>query len=161
MIHTIEEGTYNMRKLVLAAAAAAALSATPAFAANEARVEARGGIAFAGGAEEAFAGVAAGYDFDLGDSAFIGVEGSADKVLANGSKVLWGLGARVGAKTGDAGKLYAIGGIGFCCSTSDPFLGAGYQHKFGESLYGKIEYRRVLTNGTDLNFVGVGLGTTF
>ena len=100
-----------MRKIAILAAVAA-LSTTPAFAAGEGRVEARGGIAFAGGSSEAFAGVAAGYDFDLGDKAFIGIEGSADKVLVNGSKVLFGLGARVGAKAGDKGRLYAVGGIG-------------------------------------------------
>ena len=149
-----------MRKLAILVAAAA-LSATPALAAGEGRIEARGGIAFAGGTSEAFAGVAAGYDFDLGDKAFIGIEGSADKVLANGSKVLFGVGARIGAKAGDKGKLYAVGGIGFCCGTSDPFIGAGYQHKLGEKVYGKIEYRRILSGGTDINFAGLGIGAAF
>ena len=149
-----------MRKIAILAAAAA-LSSTPAFAAGEGRIEARGGIAFAGGTSEAFAGVAAGYDFDLGDKAFIGIEGSADKVLSNGSKVLWGVGARIGAKAGDKGKLYAVGGIGFCCGTSDPFIGAGYQHKLGEKVYGKIEYRRILSGGTDINFAGIGIGAAF
>ncbi len=149
-----------MRKIALLAAVAA-LTATPAYAAGEGRIEARAGIAFAGGSSEAFTGVAAGYDFDLGDSAFIGVEGSADKILANGSKVLWGVGARIGAKAGEKGKIYAVGGLGFCCSTSDPFIGAGYQHNLGEKVYGKIEYRRILSNGTDINFAGLGIGAKF
>lgn len=150
-----------MKKILVLAAAAATFAATPAYAeGGEGRAEVRGGIAWAGGAEEAFAGVAVGYDFDLGDKAFIGVEGSADKVLANGAKVLWGVGGRIGAKTSDAGKLYAAGGIAFCCGTSDPFLGVGYQHKFG-GAYGKIEYRRSLSNGTDINFLGIGIGAAF
>ena len=150
-----------MKKFIILASAAAALATTPAMAAGEGRIEGRGAIGWGGGTEDAFAGVAAGYDFDLGDKAFIGIEGSADKVLANGSKVLFGLGARVGAKAGDNGRIYAVGGIGFCCGTSDPFIGAGYQHKLGEKVYGKIEYRRILSGGTDINFAGLGIGAAF
>lgn len=153
-----------MRKLIVLAAVAAAVSAAPAVAqerSGEGRIEARGGVAWASGTEEAFAGIAAGYDFDLGDSAFVGVEGSADKVLASGANVLWSVGGRLGVKAGVAGKAYALGGWGFTKGGDAPFLGLGYQHKFGDSLYGKIEYRRTLDNGPDVNFAGVGLGVNF
>jgi outer membrane immunogenic protein len=151
-----------MKKFAVLAAAAAAIVATPALAAGEGRLEARGGIAFAGGNSEAFAGIAAGYDFDLGDKAFLGVEVSGDKVLANGADVIFGVGARLGAKAGDKGRAYVIGGMGFADGESDPFLGLGYQHKFGDKVFGKIEYRRVLiSNFTDVNFAGVGIGAAF
>lgn len=153
-----------MRKIVVLAALAAATVATPAFAqsaAGEGRVEVRGGIAWAEGAEEAFAGVAAGYDFDLGDTAFVGVEGSADKVLADGAEVLWSIGGRVGAKVGDAGRVYALGGYGFADGSDGPFAGAGYQHNLGEKIFAKVEYRRTLVEGPDVNFAGVGVGLRF
>ncbi len=152
-----------MRKFAILAAAAAAVVATPALAqtAGEGRVEARGGIAWAAGNEEAFAGVAAGYDFDLGEQAFVGVEASADKVLAGGAEVLWSIGGRLGAKVGPQGKLYANGGYGWTKGADAAYIGAGYQHKFGTNVYGKLEYRRTLNTGPDVNFAGVGLGYAF
>lgn len=153
-----------LRKFIVLAAAAAAVTAAPAVAqerAGEGRLELRGGVAWATGVEEAFAGVAAGYDFDLGTNAFVGVEGSADKVLVGGATVLWSVGGRVGVKAGTAGKAFLAGGWGFTKGGDAPYLGLGYQHKFGESMYGKIEYRRTLDNGPDVNFAGVGLGVTF
>ena len=62
-----------MNKFALSVAAVAAISAAPGYAAGDGRVEARGGIAFAGGTSEAFAGIGGGYDFDLGKTAFIGL----------------------------------------------------------------------------------------
>lgn len=148
-----------MKNILFALSAIAAVAATPAMA-NEGRVEARGGIAFAGGAEEAIAGVAAGYDFDLGGSGFVGGEVSADKILVGGTNVLFGLTARAGIKTGEAGRLYVTGGYTFNDGDA-AHAGAGYQHKFGEALYGKVEYRRFFVDGTDLNAVTAGLGITF
>lgn len=145
-----------MRKLTLVAAAMAALASAPAMAAGEARVEARGGLAWAAGSEDFVAGLAAGYDFDLG-GAFVGPEVSYDTNFDGVDAV--NLGARVGAKLG-AGKLYAI--AAYDVGDIDEFnLGAGYQHNFGEKFYGKIEYRRYLLNGTDLNVGQVGVGIKF
>ncbi|MFC4292565.1 outer membrane protein [Sphingorhabdus arenilitoris] len=149
-----------MKKLLIAACAVSAIAASPAMA-NEGRVEARGGIAFGGGAEEAFAGVGAGYDFDLGESAFVGVDLGADKVLAGGAEVLWSVGVRGGVKVSEKGKLYALGGVGFSDGFEEAYLGAGYQQKLTDSIYGKVEYRRVLLDGTDVNFAGVGVGVAF
>ena len=149
-----------MRKMTVLLAAVAALASAPAFA-GEGRVEARGGIYFGNGSDEAFLGAAAGYDFDLGDKAFIGVEGSADVPLVDDTEVVWGIGARAGGKVSEKGKLYATGGVQLCCDGADGvYAGAGYQHKFGQSLYGKIEYRHIFGD-FDTNLVGVGVGLTF
>ncbi len=151
-----------MTKFALAIAAVAAMAAAPACARGEGRVEARGGIIWAGGIAETFAGFGGGYDFDLGDKAFVGVDVGADKVLARGTAVVWSAGGRIGAKVGKKGRLYANGGVGFCCGGSDPYIGGGYQHKIGRKIYGKIEYRRALSSfGPDVNFAGVGLGIGF
>ena len=151
-----------MKKFAVAAALLSAVVATPSFAAEggEGRIEARGGIAWAGGSEEAVAGVAAGYDFDLGSSAFAGVEASADKILVGGTNVVFGLTGRLGAKMGEEGKLYATAGYSFNDGDA-AHIGAGYQHKFGTNLYGKVEYRRFLLNGTDINTAVAGLGFAF
>lgn len=152
-----------MRKVLIALAASAAL-ATPALA-NEGRVEARGGVYWTQGYTQATAGIAAGYDYDLGSAAFGGVEVSADKVLDSGTKVAFGFTGRLGAKLG-AGKLFADGGY-----TTEPctgcdgswHAGAGYEHGFGGNLYGKLGYRHYFTkNGApDSNVVAIGLGTKF
>jgi opacity protein-like surface antigen len=153
-----------MRKVLLSLAASLAL-ATPALA-NEARVEARGGVIWDQGDEEAIAGVAAGYDFDLGSSFFAGPEISADKILTDNTKVSFGIGARAGIKTSEAGKLYAAGGWSSetCDTCEDSWsLGAGYQHSFGGNLYGKVEYRHYFVdNGiTDPDAVVAGIGVKF
>lgn len=153
-----------MRKIALVAIAAAAAIAVPAQA-NEGRVEARGGIAWAGGAEEALAGVAAGYDWDLGSTedggAFVGIEGSADKILAGGTDIVWGATARIGANVGNGGKLYLAGGYSFGDGEDVPHLGAGYQHKVGENVYLKAEYRRFFSDFIDINTAAIGVGMSF
>lgn len=77
-----------MRKVLLPLLASLAI-ATPAMA-NEARIEARGGVIWANGTSEDVWGAAAGYDFDLGETAFAGVEVSGDKIGTSGTKVSWG-----------------------------------------------------------------------
>jgi|EndMetStandDraft_5_1072996.scaffolds.fasta_scaffold51286_3 outer membrane immunogenic protein len=152
-----------MRKILVSLAASLAI-ASPALA-NEARVEARGGVIFGGGDEEGIAGIAAGYDYDLGSKAFIGPEVSADKVLEDGTRVTFGFGARAGVKLSEAGKLYAIGTYQTKpCSGCDEFwtAGAGYQHNFGSNLYGKVEYRHfIVDNANDPDAVVAGLGMRF
>ncbi|MCB2087803.1 MAG: outer membrane beta-barrel protein [Sphingomonadaceae bacterium] len=150
----------KFKSFALAAAFAGLAAAAPA-SANEARVEVRGGVAWASGTEEAIAGVAAGYDFDLGDNVFIGAEASADKVLANGADVVWGLSGRIGTDIVDNGKLYAIGGYSFGEGEDLPHLGAGYEHKFGSNVYGKVEYRHFFSDFVDVNAAVVGVGVSF
>jgi outer membrane immunogenic protein len=152
-----------MRKLAYVAAVAAMTVSAPAYASGEGRVEARGGIAFASGQEEAFVGGAAGYDFDLGDKAFVGVEAGADKVLQGGSDVFFTAAARLGIKSSSGkARVYALGGYGVAGGDDDPFVGGGVQFNLGAKAYGKVEYRRVLVSGSsDVNLAGVGFGIRF
>jgi outer membrane immunogenic protein len=146
-------------QVALIAAAAALVAATPA-AANEARVEARGGIVWAGGENEPLAGAAVGYDFDLGSTAFAGVEASGDKVLVDGADVVWGATVRAGAKLGE-GKLYAAGGYSFGEGEDVPHLGGGYQHDLSSGVYVKWEYRHFFSDVVDADVVAMGLGMSF
>lgn len=153
-----------MRKVLFPLLASLAV-ASPALA-NEARVEARGGVIWDKGDSEAIAGIAAGYDFDLGTSAFAGVEVSGDKVLESNTRVAFGFTGRAGVKLGDAGKLYAAGGYTTkACRFCDDslHLGAGYQHNFGQKFYGKVEYRHYFFDHgvTDPDAVVAGLGMRF
>ena len=156
-----------MRRVVLslAALAASAAVASPAFA-NEARVEARGGVYWSPGTTQATAGVAAGYDFDLSDTLFVGVEGSADKILDSGAKVSFGASGRVGTKLGESTKLYAIGGYTTknCDLCQDAWnLGAGAEQKISGPVYLKAEYRHQFANNgaADSNTVLGGIGVSF
>ncbi len=147
-----------MKKIVLVALAAATLSATPAFAAGEGRIEGRAGLGWAGGSEDFIGGLAAGYDIDLGDTAFVGPEVSYDTNF-DGADLL-NLGGRIGAKVGAKGKLYA--GLGYDVADVEELnASVGYQHAFNDKFYGKVEYRRYFVNGTDLNAAGVGVGIKF
>jgi hypothetical protein len=148
-----------MRKVLLALAASVAV-ASPALA-NEARVEARGGVIWDSGTSEATAGVAAGYDFDLGGNAFFGAEVSADKVLVSGSDVYYGLTGRAGIKTGENGKLFVAGGYTVGEGEDVPHLGAGYEHKLGSNLYLKGEYRHFFSDFSDADAVSAGIGFKF
>lgn len=156
-----------MRKVLLAVAAVSALAATPALA-NEGRVEARGGVIWfgnGGGSEDVW-GVAAGYDFDLGSSAFAGLEASGDIVGATGSKVAFGFSGRLGTKLGENTKLFADGGYTTepCTGCVDAIhAGVGAEVGFGKNLYGKLGYRHYFTsNGApDSNAVVAGLGVKF
>ena len=152
-----------MRKVIIAVAASL-IAATPALA-NEARVEARGGVYWQPGTTEATAGIAAGYDFDLGP-AFAGLEVSGDKVL-NGAfdRVAFGFTGRLGTKLTPADKIFAAAGYttkpcALCAGSEN--VGAGYEHSFGP-LYGKVEYRHFFANQgfSDSNAVAVGVGMHF
>lgn len=149
--------------LVPLAAVAAVAAATPALA-NEARIEARTGVIWDGSNSDAVAGVAAGYDHDLGNNLFVGVEGSAEKVLASDTRVSWGAGGRVGAKVMPGSKLYALADWeSKRCSTCNSAVGVGggWQQDLGQRFYGKVEYKHLLvgdnTPDADLGLVGVGV----
>ena len=152
-----------MKKFAVAAALLSAGVATPALAApgGEGRVEVRGGLITGNGQDEATLGAAAGYDFDLGSSTFLGAEIAGDKVLVDGANVQFSAGARAGAKVGASGKLYATGGYTFG-DIDDPYVGAGYQHKLGQNLYAKGEYRhQFIENFGDFDTFVVGVGFAF
>lgn len=153
-------------RTVLISLAAALAAASPALA-NEARVEARGGVIWGGGDTEATAGAAVGYDFDLGTSTFAGAEVSGDKVLTSGTKVAFGFTGRAGVKVGTGGKVYAKGGYvtEFADGAEHNWqVGAGYQQNIGSKVYGKVEYSHYLpaaANTADADQVGVGVGLRF
>lgn len=153
-----------MKKFAVAAALLSAIVATPAMAApgGEGRAEVRGGYVTGSGLDDATLGVAAGYDFDLGSSAFLGAEVAGDKVLANGFDVQFSAGGRLGANVGTAGKAYITGGYTFT-DVDDPYVGAGYQHKVGNGTYVKAEYRHQFIGGgfKDFDTFSVGVGFAF
>lgn len=149
--------------LVSLAAVAAAAVATPALA-NEARVEARTGIIWDGSDSEAVAGVAVGYDYDLGSKFFVGVEGSADKILTDDTRVSWGAGGRIGYKITPTTKLYAnstwqskFAKYG----NSAVAVGGGVEQALDNRFYAKAEYKHLLvgdnTPDADVGLVGVGV----
>ncbi|MCJ2185263.1 outer membrane protein [Novosphingobium beihaiensis] len=149
--------------LVSLAAVAAAAAATPALA-NEARVEARGGVVWDGSDSDAVAGVAAGYDYDLGDKFFVGVQGSADKVLASNTRVSWGVGGRAGVKVQPGTKVYGVASwqskyCRYCNSAVG--VGAGVQQDLGSRYFVKGEYQHLLvgdsTPDADMGLIGVGM----
>jgi len=156
---------FNYMRFVALSLLASLAVASPALA-NEGRVEARGGVVWDNGDSEAIAGVAAGYDWDLGGNTFAGLEVSADKILEDNTRFSLGAGGRIGVKTSEAGKLYAAASYQtkpckFCEDSIS--AGAGYQHSFGGNLYGKVEYRHFfVSNGfSDYDAVAAGLGVKF
>ena len=142
--------------------------------AGEARVEAHAGVYWEPGAStngpvsysKAAAGLALGYDQDIGGPFFVGAELSADKVLGTAfNRVSIGVAGRLGAKLSEADRLYAVGGYAskLCRTCRDAgILGGGFQHDFG-ALYGKVEYRRFVTGqgSVDGNSLVAGLGLHF
>lgn len=149
--------------LVSLAVVAAVAAATPALA-NEARVEARGGVIWNGSDSEATAGVAAGYDYDLGDKLFVGVQGSADKILTDNTRVSWGAGGRVGVKVLPGTKAYALAdwqSKNTRYGNSAVGVGGGIQQDVGSRYYVKAEYQHLLvgdnTPDADRGLVGVGV----
>lgn len=149
--------------LVSLAAVAAVAAATPAMA-DEARIEARGGVIWDGSNSDATAGVAAGYDYDLTDKLFVGVQGSADKVLTSNTRVSWGAGGRIGVKVLPGTKAYALAdweSKNTRYGNSAVGVGGGIQHDLGSRYYVKAEYQHLLigddTPDADRGLVGVGV----
>jgi hypothetical protein len=154
-----------MRKIAIALGLAAAAVAVPAHA-GEGRVEARGGVVWDNGDSEATAGVAAGYDWNLGTGAFAGLEVSGDKILTDDTRVSFGAIGRLGANVGGGTKVYVNGGYqSKPCSLCEESwaAGAGVQVPFASRLYGKVEYRHFFVgNGfSDYDAAVAGVGVRF
>src|SRR5690606_18285528 len=119
-----------MRFLTILAAVAVCAIATPTLA-NEARIEARGGIAWSSGTSTETIGITLGYDEDIAETIVVGVEAVADTDLNFRDPVL-GLNGRIGAKLG-SGKVFST--LGYAYDTWSEFddvaVGAGYQHNIG------------------------------
>ncbi len=153
-----------MRYAILAAAASLAAT-TPALA-DEARVEARGGVYWTDGYTQGTAGIAAGYDWDLGPGSFVGAEVSGDKILDSGTKVSFGASGRFGAKLETGTKLYGVGGYSTePCDVCEGAwnAGVGAEVPLGGRTYVKAEYRHYFVgNGfTDSNAAVAGIGIKF
>lgn len=152
-----------MRKVLLALAVSAAF-ASPALA-NEGRIEARGGVVWDSGTTEDAYGIAAGYDFDLGNSAIAGVEVSGDKIAATNTGLAIGFSGRLGVKAGQSTRLVADAGYTvFTCTACDDAVHAGVslEQDFGTSVYGKLGYRHYFfDSATDADAVAVGVGVRF
>jgi len=153
-----------MKKYTALIAVAAALAAATPAAANDFRLEARGGMTFGNNqSEEAVLGAAAGYDFDLSEGAFVGLEGSADKVLVDNSGWVLGGTARLGMKEGNSKFFLAGGYTELTCNGCGNGIhaGIGLEHGFSEQVYGKLEYRHFFFDGNDSNVIAVGAGMRF
>lgn len=153
-----------MRKILIGLAASLAI-ASPALA-NEGRVEARGGIVWDGGASEDAYGVALGYDWDLGEQTFAGLEVSGDKIAASGTGLGLGFTGRFGVKASEKTKVFADAGytVNTCTACEDAFhAGAGVEFGIGEKAYAKLGYRHYFVgNGfSDYDAAVVGVGMRF
>lgn len=148
-----------MKNIAMVAATAVAFIAVPAKA-DETRLEARGGVVWFDGGEEAVAGVAARHDFHLDESFFIGIEGSADKVLADGADVLFGATARAGFIVAEDLKLFVAAGYSF--NNSDAVhAGGGLQYNVSDQVYLKTEYRIYFDGFANINSAVAGVGFRF
>lgn len=121
------------------------------------------GVAFgvAAGYEVPFeGGIFVGVEASVDDSTTKDCESNVlvlnDTVCAKSGRDLAAV-IRVGTKMGERGKLYLLGGYtnarlkvsytsgafsDTAAANADGFrLGAGYQHDFGDNLFGKVEYR--------------------
>ena len=153
-----------MRKaLASLTVAALAFTAAPSFA-NETRVETRTGLVWDSHGSTPTAGAAIGYDVDLGDKFFVGIEGSADKQLEHGTRVSWGAGGRAGVKVTPDTKLYAASTWqSKPCATCNSAVGVGggVQQSLNRNFYAKAEYKHLLvgdnTPDSDVGLVGVGI----
>ena len=153
-----------MQKFLVPLLAALAV-ATPANA-NEARVEARGGVFFGGGVTQDVWGVAAGYDFDLGDTTFAGVEVSGDKIGTSGTKVAFGATGRLGMKAKTGTRLFVEGGYTTeICDTCEHSIhaGAGFEQDISPNVYGKFGYKHFFVGSgiPDFDAAVVGIGVRF
>lgn len=154
-----------MRQLSVLISAFLALCATPALA-RETYVEATGGMIWNREDSNAVTAVTVGHDIDLSERFFVGVEGFAEEVLADHTRVVWGVGGRVGARVMLRSKLYAaVNWQSKDCREcgSAAGVGTGWEQDLSEKIYAKVEYKRLLIgNGEpDSNIVAVGLGYKF
>lgn len=136
------------------------LAATPAFAEGiegEGHAQINAGVERAEGESEGIVGFAAGYDFDLGKTLFVGAEIGIDKVLAEDTKVTLATVVRAGAKLSEADKLYGLGGVSTGGNEeTQAVYGAGLEHSFGKFL-ADIEYRHLDKTSAEQFAVGVGI----
>ena len=154
-----------MRHLPILVSAALASIATPALA-GETYVEGTGGVIWNREDSHAVAAVTVGHDIDLSERFFVGGEGFAEKVLADDTRVVWGVGGRVGARVLPGSKLYAAANwqtkdCRECGSAAG--LSTGWGQDLNEKVYAKVEYKHLLVDDgePDSDIVALGLGYKF
>lgn len=148
-----------MRLQAIAAAAVAAVIATPA-SADETRVEVRGGIVWCCGVSDETIGVALGHDFTASNDLFIGVEAVADTNFDFVDPTI-GVNARLGTMMSENSKLFVTAGYAYETGIDydDILIGAGYQHNFGTNALLSVQYQRYID--LDINRASVGIGYRF
>lgn len=130
--------------------------------AGSARIEGRVGIMWADHEEAALVGLATGYDFHVGDSAFVGVEAAAEKPLTDHGFVEFSLSGRLGVRVSHDGALFAVGGYTHSEAHGAPHAGVGYEHHLSDNgLYAAVEYRHMFVEGHPADTVAIGLGMMF
>lgn len=149
---------------ILATICSIALLPTSALA-DEAYVEAVGGMSFAHEEDAAIAGLAAGYDFDLNETIFVGGEVTLEKELIEERHVAFGFGGRLGVEAIEGGKAFA--GLNWqskdCpeCQQAWGFT-TGWEQELGNGLYAKLEYKHlILDEEPNKDIVIGGLGVMF
>lgn len=147
-----------MKNVLIIAALASTAAATPAYAAGEGRVEARSAILWTDDGDTFVGGVAAGYDLDLGESAFVGPEVSYDTDFNGGD--LLNLSLRAGVKAGEKTKLFVAAGYEIA-DVDELNAAIGIEHKFTDKLFSKVEYRQFFNAGSNLNSAGLTVGVKF
>jgi hypothetical protein len=128
--------------------------------ANEGRVELRTGIAWVSGVSDETIGIAAGYDADVSENVFVGVEAVADTDFNFVSPTL-GVNARLGTKVMETGRLFALAGYAYETQFDfdDAVVGVGFQQEFGTGMLVSLQYQRYVD--TEVNRVAIGLGARF
>lgn len=154
-----------MRCLALLVPAALMLGASPALA-DETYVESTAGVIWNHEDTNAVVSGAIGHDVDLNEHVFIGVEGLAEKTLAADTRVVWGVGGRMGARLVPGGKFYVAANwqTKDCRACSDAVgLSTGWEQDLNERVYAKVEYKHVLIGDgePDADIAAVGLGYKF
>jgi outer membrane immunogenic protein len=135
-------------------------------------------------------GIGVGYDFKLGEKTTLGIEANLDDSTQKECETVAGdryclragrdisAAVRLGYNVSEAGMIYGLAGYTNArfkatiddgtdrdsdATNLDGFrLGAGYQHKLGSNLYGKVEYRYSnYENGVDRHQALMGVGINF
>ncbi|WP_395326967.1 hypothetical protein WBP06_09610 [Novosphingobium sp. BL-8H] len=154
-----------MRTTRLALILALTFASRPALA-DEAYIEGSGGVSWNKESTDALAGIAMGYDVDLNEKIFVGVEGTAEKLLTHDTRVAWGIGGRLGAEVLPRSKIFA--GVNWqskdCGECGNAIgIGTGWEQNLSEKIYAKLEFKHLFVENhePDANVISAGIGMIF
>ena len=102
---------------------------------------------------------------DVDERIFVGIEGTVEKLLAEDTRVAWGIGGRAGVEVLPRSKAF----VGLNWQSKDcrecgnaVGLGAGWEQNVSERLYIKLEFKHLFVNEeADANVGIIGLGVEF